>query len=248
MRVSSKYLLSGLAHCARCGSIGTNGKSGKFLYYSCNSRLKKGRTACDAPSINARKLEAFVVDRLKENILTRENLEQLVKLTNEELKVGRRRSVKQLEHLELESRSVGQKLASLYAVLESGKVDIDELAPRLKELRAEQRELNEKRNETLDEMNLEGHKPIDSVAMEKYVTDLRILLQSASFLECKAFLASFVRRLEYDRQQVRIEYTIPITLGEELTAGSEVPHGGSVGSPSRIRTYDLAVNSRPLYR
>ena len=250
MRVSSKYLLSGLAHCARCGSIavGTNGKSGKFLYYSCNSRMKKGRTACDAPSINARKLEAFVIDRLKENILTEENLGQLVKLTNEELKVGRRRTMKQLEHLDLESRSVGQKLASLYAVLESGKVDIDELAPRLKELRAEQRELNEKRNDALDEMNLEGHKPIDSVAMENYVTDLRIILQSASFMECKAFLASFVRRLEYDRQQVRIEYTIPITFGEELTARSEVPHGGSVGSPSRIRTYDLAVNSRPLYR
>ena len=28
----------------------------------------------------------------------------------------------------------------------------------------------------------------------------------------------------------------------------EVPNVGSVGSPSRIRTYDLAVNSRPLYR
>ena len=77
---------------------------------------------------------------------------------------------------------------------------------------------------------------------------MQLLLRSASFLECKTFLVSFVRRVEFDRQQVRIEYTTPVTLANELTARSEVPHGGSVGSPSRIRTYDLAVNSRPLYR
>ena len=89
MRVASQYLLSGLAHCALCGStaVGTNGKSGKFLYYSCNSRVMKGRTACDASSINARKLEAFVMDRIKENILTEECLGQLIRLANEELGV-----------------------------------------------------------------------------------------------------------------------------------------------------------------
>ena len=85
--VSSRYLLSGLAHCGLCGSaaIGTNGKSGKFLYYSCNNRFKKGRAACGAPSVNAKTLEGFVIDRIKENILTEENLRQLVELTNEEL-------------------------------------------------------------------------------------------------------------------------------------------------------------------
>ena len=29
---------------------------------------------CDGPMINAKKLEAFVMDRIKENILTEENL------------------------------------------------------------------------------------------------------------------------------------------------------------------------------
>ena len=77
---------------------------------------------------------------------------------------------------------------------------------------------------------------------------MQILLRSASFLECKASLGSFVRRVEFDRQQVRIEYTMPVTFANELTATSEALSVESVGSPSRIRTYDLAVNSRPLYR
>ncbi len=53
--VSSQYLLSGLAHCGHCGSaaIGTNGKSGKFLYYSGNNRYKKGPEICCASPINA---------------------------------------------------------------------------------------------------------------------------------------------------------------------------------------------------
>ena len=54
--------------------VGTNGKSGKFLYCTCNSRLMKVERLCDAPSMNARKLEAFVVDRVRENILTEVNL------------------------------------------------------------------------------------------------------------------------------------------------------------------------------
>ena len=87
---------------AQCGSaaVGTNGKSGKFLYYSCNSRLMKGRTTCDASSINAGKLETFVMDRIRENILTEECLGQLVRLANEELGVNRRRAEQKLERLE----------------------------------------------------------------------------------------------------------------------------------------------------
>ena len=70
--VASQYLLSGLARCGSCGStaIGTAGKSGKYFYYTCNKRYKKGRDACNAASMNARKLEMFVIDQIKESILT----------------------------------------------------------------------------------------------------------------------------------------------------------------------------------
>ena len=248
-RVSSQYLLSGLAHCARCGStaVGTNGKSGQFLYYSCNSRVMKGLTACDASPMNARKLEGFVVDRIKENILTEESLGQLVHLANEELGVSRRRAEQQLKRLERESRSVEQKLARLYTALESGKVDIDDLAPRLKELRAEQRELSENMDEARDDVSQVGHEPLDVVAMENYVADLQSLLQSASFMECKAFLGSFVRRVEFDKQQVRIEYTVPVALENGLTDTTEVRNIGNAGTPGRTRTRNLRLRRPPLY-
>ena len=90
-RLSSQYLLSGIAYCGVCGStaIGTSGKSGRFIHYSCNNRFKKGKVICHAPSVNAKRLEEFVLDRIKEKILTKENLKELLDLTNEELAVTR---------------------------------------------------------------------------------------------------------------------------------------------------------------
>ena len=112
-------------------------------------------------------------------------------------------------------------------------MEIDDLAPRLKELRAEQRELSENMDEARDDVNQVGHEPLDAVAMEKYVADLQNLLQSASFMECKAFLASFVRRVEFDKRQVRIEYTAPVALENGLTDTTEVRNVGNAGTPGR---------------
>ena len=111
-------------------------------------------------------------------------------------------------------------------------------------LRAEQRELNEKRDEALDDMNQGGQTPFDTILMEHYVHDLGTLLQSASFLESKTFIGTFIRRIDFDKEQVGIEYTLPVPAGGELTATKEFLSIREDGSPSRIRTYDLAVNSR----
>ncbi len=249
-RIASRFLLSGLAHCAHCGSpaIGTNGKFGKYIYYRCNGRVTKGKAVCDGPAINAKKLEAFVVDRIKANILTEDTLRELVDLTNEELRVNQRRAADQLDRLDTEARSVEQKLARLYSALESGKVDIDDLAPRLKELRVMQIELEDKRAEALEELDRTGDNLLNPLVMDHYVEDLRSVLESSSFFECKSFLGSFIRRIDINKQQVGIEYTVPMPTCDGKTQTNEVLHVRGVGSPGRIRTCDLAVNSRPLYR
>ena len=43
--------------------------------------------------------------------------------------MSRHRAEQKIERLERESRSVQKKLARLYTALESGKVEIDDLAP-----------------------------------------------------------------------------------------------------------------------
>jgi hypothetical protein len=78
-RVSSQYLLSGIARCGHCGKalIGLEAKSGQFAYYVCGGLTKKGSGACPAKYQNSKKLENLVVSQIKEKILTTENLSDL---------------------------------------------------------------------------------------------------------------------------------------------------------------------------
>ena len=84
-RVSSRYLLSGIAKCETCGKAMTaaEAKSGKYTYYICHSLLKRGKGACKTPRLNAKKFEKIIVDELRANILTESNIRDLVKLLDE---------------------------------------------------------------------------------------------------------------------------------------------------------------------
>jgi len=78
-RVASNYLLSGIARCGYCGKalVGQDAKGGKFHYYVCGTLLKKGSGSCPAQYINSRRFEELVINKIKEHILTYENLIQL---------------------------------------------------------------------------------------------------------------------------------------------------------------------------
>ena len=188
-----------------------------------------------------------MLDRIRENILTEETLSLLIDLADEELSLYKRRAISRLDRVNREAESVEQKLGHVYAALESGSVDIDDLAPRLKELRARQRGLDEKKDEALDEMNQRGDSLPDPIAFRHHLGELKEILQSALFLERKTFLGSFIRRIDFTRQEVGIEYTMPIPVGDGSTKTTEVLSVRRVGSAGRIRTYDQSVNSRPLY-
>ena len=51
----------------------------------CGTLLKKGAGSCEARYLNSQKFEALVINKIKEHILTEENLQELVRLVNEEM-------------------------------------------------------------------------------------------------------------------------------------------------------------------
>jgi hypothetical protein len=66
-------------------------------------------------------------------------------------------------------------------------------------------------------------------------------------MEQKALLRSFIKKIELELGQVTIDYTVPMPI-ENKTSERKVLSIKRCGSPSWIRTNNLAVNSRPLYR
>ena len=53
--------------------------------------------------------------------------------------------------------------------------------------------------------------------------------------------------MEFDKQQVRIEYTVPVKTASGLTDTTEVRCIGKSGTPGRIRTRDPLLRRQPLY-
>ena len=243
--VASKYLLSGFCYCGKCGAalIGTAAKSGKYSYYECNARFKKGREGCEGIRLGKDKLEGFVVSRIKENILTEENLTRLVALINIELLETSTHCEKQLLQTEKQLTQTSNKLTKLYIALESGKLDLEDLAPRIKELRAHQQELQKQRDHLLSNVNSEASESLDTDTVIGYVKELEQILGEAPFLQRKTFIRSFVKRVEVNPKKVVVDYTIPLPLEKNRTSTREVLYTDRIGSGGWIRTNDLWVMS-----
>ncbi len=111
-RVASNYLLSGLAKCGYCGKalVGQDAKRGKFHYYVCGTLQKKGAGSCSAMYAQKDKLEQVVIRKLKDHILTYENLKELVNLTNEEMDTAASDYRERLNIISTEINTVNQRL------------------------------------------------------------------------------------------------------------------------------------------
>ena len=85
---------------------------------------------------------------------------------------------------------VSSDLAKLYDTLETGKLILDDLAPRIKELRTQQDELCKTRLQLEAEMAAQGGTHVDTEIVKSYAEDLKGLLDEADITESKSFLHS----------------------------------------------------------
>ena len=219
--------------------MGHSAKSQRHFYYVCSRAFKQGKDACGARILPKDKLERLVIEQLRARVLTDENLEELVKLVNEELQEASYGLKDRLDSIDAELRDVRARLSRLYEALETGKLKLDDLAPRIKELKGRQSELSQSRVQVEAEMAAQGVEMVDEDLVKAYAQDLRALLEEADFTERKAFLRSFIKRIEVDEKQVRVHYRLPMPpdgkVEEQVGVLPIVTPGGAEG----IRTPDL---------
>lgn len=214
--VPSFYLLSGFIFCA-CGRAmtGRSAKSHTYFYYMCSRSCKQGKEACAAKALPKDKLERLVIEQLKSRVLTDSNLEQLVKLVNVELGSSSSKLKERLDICDAELRDVKARLSRLYDVLETGKLGLDDLAPRIRELKRRQDELSKNRVQVEVDMVAQGVEEVDLDIVRSYVRDLKSLLEESDITESKAFLRSFIKRIEINKNEARVYYNLPLPQGEK---------------------------------
>ena len=208
---SSPYLLTGLVRCGLCGShmVGTSAKGGKYHYYTCQRYYREGKHACSGIRISQRKLEDFVLSRVRDVILDEENLQKLAHMVNEELAQSARAVEQNLGRVDAQLRGLRQRLDRHYEALETGQLAIEDLAPRIKTIRESIAALEEKRLGMLESMEETTIPKVDIERVLHYAKGLRQTLRTGTFQERKAFLAGIIKEVTVDDENVKIEYRIP---------------------------------------
>lgn len=140
-KATHEYLLSGLIECESCGGayVGhakRNQKGVETLYYVCGNK-RRTRT-CSARSLNARKLESFVVESLKDYLLSADLEDLSLHIANS---INHASSDTRADRAEL--RKVEQKIMHGVNAVLSGLL-VPELESELNRLKARKQELQER--------------------------------------------------------------------------------------------------------
>ena len=233
--VASDYLLSGILYCGLCNAkmLGTTAKGGQFVYYGCQNYLKKGRQACAAGLVGRDRLEGAVIDTLKDDVLTDANLTELVHLINEEANLSRGTSAKRLGETDTQLKALNGRLDKLYVALETGHVDMADLGPRIKALRA-QIETAEARKR---EISAEETTPLKfgGTQVRRAVEDMRELLSDGTTLERKSRIRGWLSRIEVDTKRGgTVYYKMPPWIQKAMGRPTTGGPGRSVLSIDQI--------------
>ena len=211
-RVGSKFLLSGLLKCGVCGRpySGQGAKSGQFAYYVCGTLFREGAGTCTARYLNAPRVEDFVVEKIRERILTEETIVELVTLVAEEIDAMAGELSGRLEVIDAELGDVQSRLQRLYEALETSELTLEVLSPRIFSLRHREEQLEAAREDTATQLEQRRVELPTTEEIKGYVADFREFLKDGTFPERKALIRNFVEGIEITGDEAMLTYTIPM--------------------------------------
>ena len=212
-RTSSPYLLSGLARCRRCGSFmsGTSAKGGKYHYYVCGRYYLEGTGCCSGIRVQQTRLEDFVVSQVRDQILTPDNLRELTRMVNEELRTDIGTTSERLDVARSQLASLDRRLQKHYEALETGALSLAESGQRIRQIKAEIDDLKAAEFGLLEQLESSNERKISESRVLQFASDLRETLASGDVERAKLFLAAFIEEVDVDDEGVEIRYHLPIS-------------------------------------
>ncbi|MBN1114237.1 MAG: hypothetical protein JXA66_02755 [Oligoflexia bacterium] len=127
-----------------------------------------------------------------------------------------------MNNIERQLTALKGRLDKLYNTLETGKLEIDDIAPRIKDLKSQIQVLEYNKHEILDETSNPFSTHFDLSTIKGYVEDLSALLRNSSIIEQKTFLKSFIKRITVNQPEVKIDYTLPLVAEKRGSRNFEV--------------------------
>ena len=232
-RISSRYLLCGLAECETCGKAMTaaEAKRGKHTYYICHSLLKRGKGTCKPPRLNAKKYAKIISDDLRVNILTESNVRDLVKLLDEEMDGVAHEQRDRLETIEGELEDVKKRLGRIWNFIETSDTEMADASDRIREHR-ERKETLEVAADEARKLLSDRRQFLDSAdTIATFAEEMSDFLKTSELTDTRAFVHSFVKEVVVKPGRAAIVYSIPTP--------DDSPIGGA-------DTAEVALNGRVM--
>ena len=205
--VNGPTLLTGIAVCATCGSgmtrTGTQRRDRSYSYYTCAGCHQKGPSVCKGRHIPLAKLDALILDNVKDQLLAPARLEDIL------CKLVERRNSRDAEvverrfALEAQRDQTKDKLSRLYRAIEEGVVELDpDLKTRIQSLKQERNLAETAIEQILDTASTRTQ--ITPNRLAAFSTFVRDKLDTGDIHARKAYLRAVVSRIEVGDKNIRI--------------------------------------------
>ncbi len=206
--VGGPTMLIGLTRCAKCDGAMTirTGQGGRYRYYACSTRMRKGTTACTGMSIPMAKLDDLVASHLEDRLLRPERLAVVLDsiLDGRQERLDKRRA--DLGQLNKRAEEAELRLKRLYDAIEAGIADLDDPALKdriagLKTLRDQAKDQAERARCTLEGA---GGRSITAADVTRFARVARQRIRREGGGYRRDHLRALAQRVEVDVGEVRI--------------------------------------------
>jgi site-specific DNA recombinase len=140
---SSKTVLTGIAVCGLCGAgmALETAKAGRYTYYNCSNYFRKGRSTYPGQRIPTKSLEQAVIRHLITKLFTKQRIKQLLKGIYKEMQQADRQNDGRRRRLIRRLDGIQNRLHRQYEAIESGVIDLQDVAERIRELKGQRENL-----------------------------------------------------------------------------------------------------------
>ncbi|WP_363695600.1 recombinase family protein [Sphingomonas sp.] len=231
---TSPVLLSGIGRCGCNGCISTmmlmTGKGGKYRYYACSNRRKKGDLSCGGNNVPMDKVDDAVVSALEKRLFQPERLKALLGEMLDASDAADADRRKRLAVLRTEETEVNQSIRALFMMVESGVTTPDDpfLKERLATLKLRLSGIAEEAVSLERQIGAKGGR-ITPEKVERFAEAIRARLRDADDSQVRRrYVRAFVGEVVMTRERLIIRGP---NRALELAAAGEMP------ADDRVRTF-----------
>ena len=213
-KIARTYLLAGLIRCADCGSVMTptytkkknaSGEPSYIYYYRCTKTYQVKWRACSIRSVNAQKIEQYVIEQLKE--LSRN--EDLIYKTIDGINLTEKDRTQHLtdEHqkVQMDLKETKTRIKNIVDAIADGKGTPVSLTEKLQELEKRKAELQEQLSKIQMELVNENLIRYDAELVIQSLKDFVTRMEESNEEEKKNLLKVVIKQIIYGKETIRIE-------------------------------------------